>query len=91
MAIEQGLYAQAFNIRQKYFKFTAATKNKNEAKFKSQGQSTRSKRWFDPEFDLIEVNFSAHKPGFNKILFQIHENTQDTIAFKIFQVSIGNS
>ena len=51
MAMEQGLHAQVVMIHLKYSKFFAADKNKNEAKFKFQGQSTRSQRWFDLDFD----------------------------------------
>ena len=47
MAVEQGLYAQVVKIRRKDLKFIAANKNKNEAKFKFQGLSARSQRWFD--------------------------------------------
>ena len=35
--MEQGLYAQVFNLRQKDLKFIPENKNKNEAKFKFQG------------------------------------------------------
>ena len=47
MAMEQGLYAQVVVLHQKYLKITEANKNKNEAKFKFQGQSLISKRWLD--------------------------------------------
>ena len=42
MAMEQSLYAQVVNILRKDLKFVATDKNKNEAKFKFQGQSARS-------------------------------------------------
>ena len=77
-------------LRQKGLKFIAANKNKNEAKFKFKGQSAISQRWFDIGFDWIEVNFSTRDPDLYKKLFQIHDNTQDTNTFKIFQVTIGN-
>ena len=35
-----------------------------QAKFKFQGLSARSQRWFDLEFDWIEVNFSTREPVF---------------------------
>ena len=38
-------------LRRKDFKITEANKNKNEAKFKFPGQSARSQRWFDLDFD----------------------------------------
>ena len=91
MAMEQGLYAQLVKIRLKYLKFIAANKNKNEAKFKFQGQSTRSQRWFDLNFGWIEVNFSTHEPDFHRKRFQSHDNTQDTNTLKFFQFPIGNS
>ena len=89
--MEQVLYAQVVKLRQKDLKFIAENTNKNEAKFKFQGQSARSQRWFDIKFDWIEVNFSTCEPAFYKKLFQIHDDTQDTNTFKIFQVPIGSS
>ena len=65
-------------LRRKDLEFIAADKNKNEAKFKFQGLSARSQRWFDIEFDWIET-------------FQSHDDTQDTNTFKSFQVPIGNA
>ena len=78
-------------LRLEDLKFVATDKNENEAKFKFQGQSAISQHWFDLDFDWIEVNFSTREPGFYKNHFQIHENTQDTNTFKLFQVPIGNS
>ena len=62
MMMELGSHAQLFKLRRKDFKFISANKNINEAKFKLQGQSTRSQRWFYLEFDLMEVNFSTREP-----------------------------
>ena len=84
MEMEQGLYAQVFILRQKYLTLIAANKNKNEAKFNFQGQYARSQRWFDFEFDWIEVNFSTREPDFYKNFFQSHDDTQDTNKFKFF-------
>ena len=72
-------------------KFVSTEKNKNEAKFRFQGQSARSQRWFDLYLDWIEVNFITSEPDFYKKLFQIHDNTQDINTFKLFQVPIGNA
>ena len=91
MAMEQQLYAQVIMIRQKYLKFAATDRNKNEAKFKFQGQSARSQRWFDLDFDWIEVNLSTHKPDFYKKMFQSHGNAQDKNRYKSFKFPIGNS
>ena len=44
MVMEQGLYAQLIMICRKDLKFFATDKNKNEAKFKVKGQSSRSQR-----------------------------------------------
>ena len=82
MVTEQGLYAQVIMLRRKYLKFVAADKNKNEAKFKFQGQSARSQRWFDNYFDWIEVHFSTREPGLYKKLFQSHDNTPDRNTYK---------
>ena len=91
MAMEKVLYAQVVVIRRKYLKFNEANNNNNEAKFKFQGQSARSQRWFDLGFDWIGVNFITCEPDFYRKLFQRHYNTQDTNTFKMFQVRIGNS
>ena len=42
MAMEKSLYAQVIKLRRKDLLFDAADKNKNESKFKFQGQSARS-------------------------------------------------
>ena len=69
MAMEQILYAQVIMIRQKDLNFFVIDKNQSEAKFKFQGRSARSQRWFDLEFDWIEINFSTHEPDFYKETF----------------------
>ena len=61
MAMKRSLYAQVVNLRCKYLKFVAIYKNQNGAKFKFQGQSTRSQRWFDLDLNWIEVNFITHE------------------------------
>ena len=78
-------------IRRKYLKFVATDKVKNEAKLKFQGKSSRSQRWFDLEFYLIEVNFSTREPDLYKKLFQSHDVTQDINTFKRFKFPIGNA
>ena len=72
-------------------KFDAADKNKNESKFKFQGQSGRSRLWFDLDLDWIDINFSTRESDFYKKLFKSHDNEQDTNTFKKFQVPIGNA
>ena len=71
--------------------FVATDKNKNEAKFKFQGQSARSQLWFDLDLDWIDINFSSREPDFYKNFFQSHDDTQDDNTFKKFQVPIGNA
>ena len=78
-------------LRRDDLKFVATDKNKNEAKFKFQGQSARSQRWFDLDLDFIEVNFSTREPDFYKKLFQSHDDTQDINTFRFSQVPIGNA
>ena len=91
MTMEIDFFAPVIMLRRKDLKFVATDKNKNEAKFKFQGQSERSQLWFDLEFDLIEVNFSTREPDLYNKPFQIHDNTQDTNTYKNFQVPIGNA
>ena len=69
MATEQSLYAQVVNIRRKYLKSVGTDKNKNEDKFKFQGQSTRSQIWFDLDLDWIEINYSSREPDLYKETF----------------------
>ena len=66
MSTEQGLYAQVVKLCKKYFKFIASNNNKNEDKFKFQGQYARSQRWFDLDFDWIEINFITCEPDLYK-------------------------
>ena len=49
--MEQRLYAQVVKLFGKDLKFVATSKSINEAKFKFQGQSARSKRLFDLDLD----------------------------------------
>ena len=72
-------------------KFDAADKNKNESKFKFQGQSARSQLWFDLDLDWIDMSFSTREPDFYKKFFQSHDNEKETNTFKFFQVPIGNA
>ena len=69
----------------------ATDKNKSEAKFKFQGQYARSQIWFDLDLDWTKINFSTRETDFYKKLFQSHDDMQDNITFKTFQVPIGNT
>ena len=75
MDTEQVLYAKVVKLCRKDLKFIVENKNKNEAKFKSQGQSERSQHWFDLDFDWIGVNFITREPDFYNKPFQIHDDT----------------
>ena len=77
MEMEQSLYAQVIKFRGKDLLFDAADKNKNESKFKFQGQSARSQLWFDLNLDWIDMNFSTREPGLYKKLFQSYDDKQD--------------
>ena len=66
-------------------------KIKGEAKFKFQGQYSRSQIQFYLDLDWIDINFSTCEPDFYKKLFQSHDDTQVDITFKTFQVPIGNA
>ena len=91
MAMEQSLYAQVIKFRRKDLQFVTADKNKNGSKFKFQGQSRRSKLWFDLDLYWIDINFSTREPDLYKKLFQNHDKDQETDSFRIFQVPIGNA
>ena len=57
MEMEQSLYSQVVKPLRKDLQFVAADKNKNEDKFKFQGQSARSQLWFDLDLNWVEINF----------------------------------
>ena len=78
METEQGFYAQVAKLRWKDLELIESNKNKNEAKFKFQGQSARSQRWFDLDFDQIDVKFSTIDPDLYRKVFQIHDDTRQT-------------
>ena len=90
MSLDHGLYSQVVMLCRNHLKTTEANKNKNESKFKFQGQSARSQRWFDPNFDWIGVNFSTHEPDFYRKIFQKNDDTKDTHTFKILEFTIRN-
>ena len=69
-------------------KFVAKDKNKNEAKFKFQGQSARSQLWFDLDLDWIETNFSTRDPDLYKKQFQAMTIRKMRIHPKIFKYQL---
>ena len=89
--MEQSLYTQVIMFRRKDLKFDAADKNKNASKFKFQGQSARSRYWFDIDLDWIDINFRTREPDFYKKPFQNHDKEQEADSFRIFEVPIGNA
>ena len=91
MVREQSLYAQVVKLWHNNLKCFAADKNKNEAKFKFQGQSARSQLWFDLYLNWIDINVSTREPDFYKKIFPSHDYTKDDNTFKTFQVPIGNA
>ena len=82
--MEQILYAQVVKFWRKDLIFDEADVNKNESKFKFQGQSARSQLWFDLNLDWIDVKFCTREPDFCKKLFQSHDNKQEKDTFKTF-------
>ena len=91
MVTEQGLYAQVVMVFHKDLKITKENININEDKFKFQGQSKRSQRWFDLDFNWIEEKFSTHKPDLYKTIYQRHDETQNINIFKTSLVPISNA
>ena len=62
MATEQVLYAQVFLIRRK--ESENQTENKNTKKYNFQGQSARSRRWFDIDHVWLKETFMTREPDF---------------------------
>ena len=85
MSMEQGLYAQLDKLSRKDLKFISANKIKNEAKFKFQGQSARSQRCFDLDFDWIELNFSTRETALYLKKFKATTIHQIQIRLKVFK------
>ena len=73
MDMEQGLHEQVVKLHRK------------DLKFKLQGQYTRSQRWFDIDFDWIEVNFITSEPDFYKICFGAMRINKIQIHLKAFK------
>ena len=67
-------------------------KNKNTSKFKFQGQSARSRYWFDLDLDWIDINFSTREPDFYKKLFKIMTMSKKQIhsEYLKFQLEMQN-
>ena len=59
-------------------------------KYLFQGQSARSKHWFDLDMECFEENFSTTEPQFYKSLFQTNIEGKYVITYPIFTVPIGN-
>ena len=70
MVTERSLYSQVIIVRRKDLIFFVTDKKKNEAKFKFQRISARSKLWFDLDLDWIEINFITFEPDFYKEFFK---------------------
>ena len=73
------------SITLKDLKFDAAEENKNESKFKFQGQSGRSRLWFDLDLDWIDINFSTREPDLYKKLFKIMTMSKTQIHSEHFK------
>ena len=84
--MEQELYAKFVMISRNDLKFIAENKNKNEAKFKFQGQSAISQRWFDPDFDWIEVSFSTRDPYYYSRVIEPFLFLFSAMNFKSFRL-----
>ena len=56
-----------------------------------QGQSERSKHWFDIDIEWVEEDFSKIEPQFYKRLFKIDIEGQSGLEYPAFTVHIGNA
>ena len=91
MEMEQGLHVKVVKLRRKDLKFVATDRNTNEAKFKFQGLSERSQRWFDIDLDWIEVIFSSCEPDFYKKLLKAMKIHNIIIHSDSFKFQFGNA
>ena len=85
---EQGLYAQMVLIRQRhpYYK----EEKENTRKYNFQGQSSRSRRWFDFDHKWSEENFMTREPDFYKKCIKLNLGVMIK-KYQIFGVQIGNA
>ena len=88
MAMEQSLYAQVVKLRRKYLKFVATDQNKNEAKFKFQGQYARSQIWFNLDLDWIEINLSLVNLIYIRNFFKAMTIHKTIIHSKLFKFQL---
>ena len=56
-----------------------------------QGQSTRSKNWFDPDSQQVKEIFITRYPHFKKRMFQSNIKGQSGSQYPTFPVPIRNS
>ena len=56
-----------------------------------QGQSARSKHWFDNDIEWVQEKFSTRSSQFCKSLFQTNIEGQAGTTYPIFPVPIGNT
>ena len=65
-------------------------KTEKPKKYLFQGQSARSKRWFDIDIDWLEEEFIKREPQFYKKLFQSNIQGQAGSKYPIFLDIIVN-
>ena len=89
MALENGLYAQVVMILRRELD-DKKEKNKTK-KFNFQGQSERTKHWFDIDHEWLKENFMTRKPDFYKKIHQTKFRGHKTQNHQKFGVPIGNT
>ena len=66
-------------------------KEKNTKKYNFQGKPERSRLWLNLDHKRLEENFRTHEPDFYKKRYQTKFRGDDTKAYQIFGVPIGNT
>ena len=79
MATEQVLYAQVFLIRRK--ESENQTENKNTKKYNFQGQSARTRRWLNIDYECRKEDSMTREPGFYRKLYKTKFRGDDTKSF----------
>ena len=89
MALEQGLYAQVIMILRR--ELDDIKEKYKTTKFNLEGQSAKTKHWFDLDHEGLKDNFMTREPDFYKRLYQTKFMGDTTQEYQKFGVPIGNT
>ena len=86
MALKNWLYAQVVMIRRRELDYKNQ-KYKTEI-YNFQGQSAKTKHWFDHDHECLKENFKTREPDFCKELYQTKFRGDNTKNIKYFEYQL---